>query len=568
MFCHKCGTQLEDGAKFCHKCGTKMLSKEDIRIPPSESGVNNAAIRQSVENVSSKKKSKKSAILIGVTAMILIIAVAIVVTIRKANDDYAELSDSAKVTNENNSALQGEVRLTETFTDKKTGISFQYPAEWVILDSSSEYNIVEMLDSRNTADHIATFKVSETFDQDPYGVYTQDEASVRENVNEYCKFISLEDTMLGDVPAKVLKFRREGLNSDDIAIFFWYKIGEETYQVSCSCTASTIDIYEPIFEAIMNSYTVDTAMLEQSQEEIFGFETDYWEEYTYKVRELSAMDGSLQFALIDLIDNGVPELVADYPGYYVSVFTWGEEEVITLMDQWPYGAGGNMGYDYLPGQNVIRNYNMDYAGAVVYESYMKVNDNYEIVNIFDEEISIRYIRDTNNNGMIDEEDEYSEEPIYYCNDIEISEKEYVSYQISGDYEYIEGNMSAEAMLSLLLGDDEVIEDTLSDSDIYIEDYYRLSGLYSDTMGESYLSISIYSSHEEGDPAIGTVFLYMDDEEIYLGELILVEEGIYEVTLVTGDEMVLEETKGEGIILLVYGNEEYLDAYRMIEHYMP
>lgn len=29
MFCHKCGTQIAEGAGFCHKCGTKVVDGED-----------------------------------------------------------------------------------------------------------------------------------------------------------------------------------------------------------------------------------------------------------------------------------------------------------------------------------------------------------------------------------------------------------------------------------------------------------------------------------------------------------------------------------------------------------
>lgn len=32
MFCHKCGTQLEDGQVFCHKCGTKMVYDEGTSL--------------------------------------------------------------------------------------------------------------------------------------------------------------------------------------------------------------------------------------------------------------------------------------------------------------------------------------------------------------------------------------------------------------------------------------------------------------------------------------------------------------------------------------------------------
>ncbi len=585
MFCHKCGTQLADGAMFCHKCGTQMLSREAVPKLSGKSTVNNTGAPQSIEKTPDKlvdyparndqedmpaeRKSKKLPVLLGIVALIFIIAIAVFVIGRKTdNENHAESSDYAEEMDDNDSVLKGEVNLTETFTDQESGISFQYPEEWVILDSPEGVNVVEMLDSRNTADHIATFSVKMIFDQDPYGVYTQEKASIQENVNEYGKFLGLEDRQLGDIPVKVLKYQREGLRSDDIVTIFWYKFEDEIYQVTCSCTASTVETYEPVFEAVMGSYTVNTAISEQLQEDIFGVESDYSEAYADKVREMSATDESLQFALIDLIDNDVPELVIDHSGYDVSVFTWVEGEIIILMDQWSYGAMGNMGYEYLPGQNVIRNYNMESAGAIIYESYMKVNNNYEIVSIFDEDLSIWYIRDTNANGIVDEEDEYSDEPIYYCNEIEISEEEYVSYRIAGDYEPIMGSMSAGTILDLLQGGDGVMEDSLKVPDVSIEDYYRLSGIYSDSIGYTSLNLSIYTSQEEGETAIGTVVWYMESEETYLGELILLEEGIYKVVLPTEDEMILEETKGDGIILLMYLNEEYVDAYRMIEHYEP
>lgn len=303
------------------------------------------------------------------------------------------------------------------------------------------------------------------------------------------------------------------------------------------------------------------------QEEIFGFETDYREEYSYKIQELSAQDESIQFALIDLVDNGVPELVADHPGYDVSVFTCIDEGIVTLMDQWSYGAMGNVGYEYLPGENVIHNSNMESAGAIIYESYMKVNDDYAIVNVYDEDISVRYIRDTNADGIVDGEDEYSDTPIYYYGETEISEEEYTSYQIAGEYEMIKGTMSADAMIGILCGDDKVTENTLKDSAIAIEDYYRLSGRYSDSIGEGYLSISIYTSQEDGKTAIGSAAVYTDEEEISLGEIQLFEEGAYKIEMETGDEIILRESENEDVIVLqMYGNGEYLGDFRMIEHY--
>lgn len=578
MFCYKCGTKLPDGAMFCHKCGAQMLPEKEVQMTSEEEDVVNSTAEQlsrekmlggseddsfhnMKENVPLKRKSKKLPVLAGSIILILIAALTIVMVGKKADvKEYAEEQSEG-------SDLPGNVDLSETFTDQDTGITFRYPAKWSIVDAPGEYNIVEMMDSENTADHIATFKVNVILDQDPYGVYTQDEASVEENVNEYGKFLGLEDRQLGDISAKVLKYRTKGLRSDDIITFFWYGIGEDMYQVTCSYTASMADTYEPIFEAVMNSYTVNAIASEPLQEEIFGFETDYREEYSYKIQELSAQDESIQFALIDLVDNGVPELVADHPGYDVSVFTCIDEGIVTLMDQWSYGAMGNVGYEYLPGENVIHNSNMESAGAIIYESYMKVNDDYAIVNVYDEDISVRYIRDTNADGIVDGEDEYSDTPIYYYGETEISEEEYTSYQIAGEYEMIKGTMSADAMIGILCGDDKVTENTLKDSAIAIEDYYRLSGRYSDSIGEGYLSISIYTSQEDGKTAIGSAAVYTDEEEISLGEIQLFEEGAYKIEMETGDEIILRESENEDVIVLqMYGNGEYLGDFRMIEHY--
>ena len=161
---------------------------------------------------------------------------------------YDEGYEVLETGEEESVALQGEISLTETFTDEDSGISFLYPSEWVVLDSSGEFHIAEMIDSRNTPDHIASFNINMIFDQDPYGVFTGDETSVREAVREYHTFLGFGDTMLGDIPAKVLKYQTEGLNGDNIVLTFWYMIGGDAYQVTCSCTASTADIYEPVLD--------------------------------------------------------------------------------------------------------------------------------------------------------------------------------------------------------------------------------------------------------------------------------------------------------------------------------
>lgn len=171
----------------------------------------------------------------------------------EVDEDLSNFSDRL---DEIGLTTQGDVSLTETFTDTDSGISFQYPSGWTILDSPGEFKIVEMMDSQNTADHIATLNVDLIFDQDPYGVFTQDEAAVRKTVNEYYTFIDLGEITLGGIPAKALRYQTQQMNRDDVVVNLWYKIGENVYQVRCTYTASDANRYEPVFEAIMNSYAI------------------------------------------------------------------------------------------------------------------------------------------------------------------------------------------------------------------------------------------------------------------------------------------------------------------------
>lgn len=175
------------------------------------------------------------------------------------DEKYDDLSNFDELLNEIEFTLQGDVDLPETYTNDTAGISFDYPSGWVVLDSDNEFEVVEMIDSQNNADSIASFKVSSIFDQDPFGVFTGDEASVQAAVNEFGTFLKLEDTLIGDVPAKGLMYRQAGLKGDNIVTNFWYFIGNDIYQITCSYSASKADAYEPILNAIMDSYKITAA---------------------------------------------------------------------------------------------------------------------------------------------------------------------------------------------------------------------------------------------------------------------------------------------------------------------
>jgi hypothetical protein len=183
-------------------------------------------------------------------------------------------------------------------------------------------------------------------------------------------------------------------------------------------------------------------------------EAGYIQAYIDKILEIESEytgDTSLEYDLIYLDEDSTPELVVGVTWYYVSVYTYSSGLLYTIMDDWPYGAMGNSGYEYIPKKNIIRNYNSDLAGAIVWEYYGYVDENYEIQPYNDEMLSIWMFKDENNNYMIDEGeyDETTEVSYYYYGKREITPEEYESYQKQGNYELICGKSTASEIIKQL-----------------------------------------------------------------------------------------------------------------------
>lgn len=176
-----------------------------------------------------------------------------------------------------------------------------------------------------------------------------------------------------------------------------------------------------------------------------GTFSSFQEAYT-AVSRLSELEstGERQYNLIYFDGDDIPELVTGVDGYYVSLYTYHDGKVYTLMDCWGYGAMGNAGYEYAPGKNSLRNYNTDYAGAICYTTYMAVSDRYTMDVVA--QIETYNFDDVNGNGMPDE-GEYDSIGYYgvsYIDGVEVSDEKCKSYDVGG-YEYIRAVMSCEAL---------------------------------------------------------------------------------------------------------------------------
>lgn len=235
------------------------------------------------------------------------------------------------------------------------------------------------------------------------------------------------------------------------------------------------------------------------------------------IEKIHSFGDEYTYNLIYLNDDEIPELVVDYPGFYVSIFTWRDEALFTVMDDYPYGTGGNMGYQYLPKESIILSTNNDMAGAIINDYYMTLSNEFEIIDLYDELPNVRYYKDKNGNKQIDENEISADTPYYFYGDTEITEDEYLDYQIPGDYESIKGTFSVAEILSLL----DVSE--TSANAIYTEILYNDYSVF-ELIGQSKEDIyNVFSKPTGGTPVTGELLYGGTEYYAYEGISFLFDE---------------------------------------------
>lgn len=180
---------------------------------------------------------------------------------------------------------------------------------------------------------------------------------------------------------------------------------------------------------------------------------DYKEAYK-AVANLCALesDSEIEYDVIYVDGDEIPELVSGHTGYSVSLYTYDAGTVYPLMLKWGYGAMGNVGYEYAPERNNIRNYNSDYAGLIMYTTYMAVGKNHTLD--VTAQITTCNFDDVNGNGIPDEDEEasFGNYSVSFLDGTEVSAEECAAYDAE-KYEYIVGSLRLEELLSKIEGMD-------------------------------------------------------------------------------------------------------------------
>ena len=211
------------------------------------------------------------------------------------------------------------------------------------------------------------------------------------------------------------------------------------------------------------------AMGESTGEIVSPEEKPDWKQaYLAKAEEIETEKG-LEYDLIYLDSDDIPELVAGSTGYWFTLYTWKDGEVYELMHE-GYGTHGRV-YRFEPHQGIIEEnvYDIileekesDYY-TIYHTTYHKVTEDmeiveqYELIEEYREDVSTYYYQDTS----MAEPQETTEEKYASCikknlPDIEsrfdlgtlryLLGNEDDSSALSSDY----GNMTGEAVRSLLV----------------------------------------------------------------------------------------------------------------------
>lgn len=168
---------------------------------------------------------------------------------------------------------------------------------------------------------------------------------------------------------------------------------------------------------------------------------DYREAYLHMLQVYERAYGyDEKYALVYFNGDDVPELVADVNSG-ITLYTFKDGNVYKLVDDWGYGAGGNHGYEYLPGKGVIRNYNTDYAGLIMNETYSYISLDGEEVVQDDIYLMQTFFMDANNDLIPDNDEELGEKYVrYYLGDDEITADKYLETMVEGEYESLHGEL--------------------------------------------------------------------------------------------------------------------------------
>ncbi|MBO4807751.1 MAG: hypothetical protein J5537_01830 [Lachnospiraceae bacterium] len=185
----------------------------------------------------------------------------------------------------------------------------------------------------------------------------------------------------------------------EVAICEWEKRYSEEYNDSFYSNDMLSDSMEKVLGNDLSVATVTKAICGDSYTGSFA---SYKEAYTAAANLAKLKYGEdVKFSLMYFNDDDIPDLLMSVPSL-ISLYMYDNAGIHCPIYEWPFGAGGNAGYDLLTKHAAVANFDHDYAGLIGYETYMIMNEKYEMKTAYYSECF--NFDDLNDNGVPDPEE--------------------------------------------------------------------------------------------------------------------------------------------------------------------
>lgn len=310
-------------------------------------------IRKAIEPeellVPTGEKQKRSYI-ITLTAMLAIALIGIVMLIFVVADSFEFSSSGAPYVATDNTVLSTaeSVSFNQTYTNEEEGFSFNYPSTWQQLnetdfearkdmDSSLMLEIYALNDWGSERDYYASYMqvlkmpVNLTFQ----GTKEDFQNSLSLTMNEV-EVTELVDIDLNGIPARKLCYLFNDKGQTCVVTEYYYTIADDMFGIRFYASEKNFDKHEPIFNAIMDSYTITaTNTSDQNVPFVSDIYVDVLNEYITYIND--ATYTNCEFVLYDIDGNGVDELLVRYDDMmdgYTIVYTYANGTTNKIGEFW------------------------------------------------------------------------------------------------------------------------------------------------------------------------------------------------------------------------------------------
>lgn len=440
------------------------------------------------------------------------------------------------------------IDLSETYINEEEGILFNYPSAWVDVteyytNEQLEFYVVGLANVDEDVPELGSVIEIRKFTDSQYLI---DQLFISDK--EFIDNFSEGQNEISDIRTSVVEI--DGVPARNISyvgennIFYQsyiYNVDSDLYWIDFMCEESQAESYEHFFSAIIGSYSItsrgntnDIGFPDMDQRVERDFGTNY-------ASEGSNMDVDICFnniAIENLLNASKEELILQFGNDYTS-----------------YEDGGISYFDF--GFYMRDDKTVEYIWSS-YPEFFSINGN----NLETNDVGIIYKDEIIELLGGNYKDEYLSDRYYMT-------YEYSTYMLSfGINKY--GEVIDVRVSNLNVEKNNLFSNFSGDMLGYekpVENYAKLAGYYvGEVEAQDELYLNIYSSQEEGVIEIGNAKIYREGMLCYSGIVVPIEPGIYQVV----DEMevfLVESSYEDMIILQLYVDGEYVDAYRMEEHYV-